>query len=229
MKKQFLIFFLIMVSCIINAHAIPEQPKKWMDIKTVKDICDVYPDRMKALMNSINLDLKGLEKVKAAYGKGNLQSACQSLLDYYNKGTTAKYLRKELPSVTSKRNPEADSILNNIFTFYDIPGKVPVKADGHIDWTWKGRDNDIEWAWALNRHFHIRTLLSAYFETGNREYAIAIDKHIKDWIISSLPYPGVKSTTEMWRGLEVSFRAKAWAQVFYNLNKSKDLPPQHGC
>jgi hypothetical protein len=199
--------------------------KTWKNLKTVSDVCAAYPDRIKTMLGSLNLDLKGLEKVKSAYGSNNIEAACQALLDYYNKGNTAAYLRKELPSPAKKRDTEADSILQHIYVFQESCDKVPVKADGHLDWTWKGRLNDIEWAWALNRHYHIRTLLSAYNNTGNIDYAKAINNDIKDWITASLPYPGVKSSTEMWRGLEVSFRAKVWTSVFYNLMKSKELEP----
>jgi hypothetical protein len=199
--------------------------RSWKDIKTVSDVCKAYPERMKTMLGSLNLELKGLEKVKSAYQNGNIEAACQALLEYYNKGNTAAYLRKELPSPSKNRDTEADSILQHIYVFQESCDKVPVKADGHLDWTWKGRLNDIEWAWALNRHYHIRTLLSAYNITGNIDYAKAINNDIKDWIISSLPYPAKKSSTEMWRGLEVSFRAKVWTNVFYNLMKSKELEP----
>lgn len=199
--------------------------KSWKEIRTVSDVCTAYPERIKTMLQSLNLDLKGLEKVKSAYDKGNIELASQALLDYYYKGNTAAYLRQDLPAASKKRDTEADSILNRIFTFYEIPDKVPVKPDGHLDWTWKGRDKDIEWAWGLNRHYHIRTLLTAYIKTGNTDYAKAINNDIKDWITASIPYPAVKSSTEMWRGLEVSFRAKIWTNVFYNLMKSKELEP----
>lgn len=199
--------------------------KHWEEIKSAKDVCLAWPDRMKSTLKAMDLGRKGLEKVKSSFEKGDIEAACNFLLDYYKNGNTASYLRKELPLATKNRNPEADSIIRRIFVFYDIPDNVPEGKDGHLDWTWKGPDNDIEWAWGLNRHYHIRTLLGAYSETGNPEYAKAIDKDIKDWIISSLPYPGVKSSTELWRGLEVSFRAKIWANVFYRLMKSSELSP----
>ena len=196
------------------------QEKTWSDLKSVEDICQAYPQRMKIMLGSFNLDIKGLDQVKIAFNKGDITEACSLLLDYYRNGTTANYLRADLPVPSHRKDPVADSILQNIFTFYRQPDRVPVDADGHLDWKWHGPSDDIEWAWALNRHYHISVLLNAYEKTGNPGYAEAIDKSIKDWIIKSLPYPGVKSSTEMWRGLEVSFRAKIWASVFYNLIKS---------
>jgi len=198
---------------------------EWKKLKTVSDVFRVYPERLKTLVESLNLDYPGLEKVKKAYSKNNIQKACEYLLEYYLTGSSATYLRRELPPSSERTEPQADSVVKNIFTFYNQSFVVPRDVEGHIDWSCRGPANDIEWAWALNRHYHINTLLDAYFRTGNRIYAKVIDEHIKDWITSSLPYPGIKSSTEMWRGLEVSFRVKAWSRVFYGLMKSNLLSP----
>jgi hypothetical protein len=233
MKKRFqgIVTMMLISAFIVFSPAKAESRKKentlksWKELRTVSDVCAAYPERIKTMLQSMNLDLKGLEKVRSAYGSGNIELASQALLDYYYNGKTASYLRQVLPSPSKKRDTEADSIINRIFTFYGTPDRVPVKPDGHLDWTWKGPANDIEWAWGLNRHYHIRSLLSAYSKTGNIDYVKAINNDIKDWITASLPYPAVKSSTEMWRGLEVSFRAKIWTNVFYNLMKSKELEP----
>lgn len=230
-KRLRTILTIMFISVLIFPSAKAESRKKdntqknWKDIKTVSDVCAAYPGRIEKMLQSMNLDMKGLDKVKSAYDSRNIEIACKALLDYYYNGTTADYLRMDLPSPSKKRDNEADSIINRIFTFYAIPDLVPVKADGHLDWAWKGPANDIEWAWGLNRHYHIRALLSAYRKTGNTDYVKAINRDIKDWITASLPYPDKKSSTEMWRGLEVSFRAKIWTNVFYNLMKNKELEP----
>jgi hypothetical protein len=223
-RRIFVILPFVLCISLIPAVNISAQ-KSWKELKSVSDVCGAYPERMKTLLQSINLSLPGLEKARSAYDKGKIEGACNALLQYYNAGKTASYLRRELPKASPERDSQADSIIARIFTFYNTPDRVPVKADGHLDWTWKGPANDIEWAWGLNRHYHIRVLLSAYMKTGNPEYARAINDDIKDWITASLPYPAVKSTTEMWRGLEVSFRAKIWTNVFYSLLKSKELEP----
>ena len=199
--------------------------KKWTDVISAADLYQAYPERVNNIFKNIDLTAPGLEKVKAAWEKNNAVKACDLLLAYYSKGTTASYLRKELPVQSSKRNGEADSIVNRIFTFYNQPFTVTSDPSGHLDWSCHGPTDDIEWAWGLNRHYHINMLLSAYFSTGNIEYVKTIDRDIKDWVISSLPYPGVRSNTELWRGLEVSFRVKAWSSVFYGLMKSPYLSP----
>ena len=180
---------------------------------------------MGELLKHLDLDQKGLFGVKKAFERSNLTKACEMLLDYYRQGETAEFLRKERPMPSKGTDSEADSIVRNIFTFYKQTGNVPTGPDGHLDWTYDGPADDMEWAWALNRHHHLGILLNAYLNTGNPKYAKTIDRHIKDWVISSLPYPGEKSSTAMWRGLEVSFREKRWARVYYGLMHSDAFTP----
>lgn len=207
---------------ILSGDILAQQRSK---LETVEEVYARYPGRIDTLLRSINLDLPALERVKRAVGKGDPVFACKELLNHYNKGDNARFHQKEHPSPSTDRSPEADSILRDIFTFYDMPDSVPRLSDGSLDWTHQGPDMDIEWAWGLNRHSHLQTLLAAYFQTGNRRYAEVIDDHIQDWVIGSLPYPGVKSNTAQWRGLEVALRAKVWVRVFYALLNTDQLTP----
>ena len=197
----------------------------WKKIQTVADVCTVFPERMEIVLQQINLDFPGLEGVKKAYGEKQVEVACQLLLDYYRKDATGAHLRIEKPQVTQAMNPDAEKIMRNICTFYNQEAKIPYTADGHIDWSFHGPTNDMEWAWALNRHYSVQTLFGAYRATGNPQYAQTIDLLIKDWIIAGLPYPAKKSNTEMWRGLEVHFRVKVWSNVFYAFNNTAYLSP----
>jgi hypothetical protein len=180
---------------------------------------------MEYIFQNLNLDYKGLEKVKKAYSKMVTYQACVLLLEYYQTSNSAKRLKKEQPLFSQKTTSAADSITNDIFTFQNVAGKVPRLEDGHLKWSHNGPEDDIEWAWALNRHYPVAYLLPHYFETGNPDYAKYIDSFTKDWIIQSWPYPAVKSSTAMWRGLEVSFRVKTWAQVFFGLMNTDFISP----
>ena len=197
----------------------------WQQMKTAKDVCIAFPQRMAFLFTEINLNKEGLKPVKQAYDSGNISLACTLLLDYYKNSNTVKYLRKDCVTSSGQRDSHADSLLQNIFTFYTQTDKVPRNSEGHMNWKYHGPEDDIEWAWALNRHYYFADLLEAYFKTGNTDYSKKIDYDLKDWIISSLPYPGVKSNTELWRGLEVSFRVKVWARIFYGLINCPELTP----
>ncbi len=198
---------------------------KWKDLQTVEDAYAAFPKRLDSLLTKFDLNFPGFQRVREAVNRGDAVAACKELLNYYRAGETAQFLRKEQPSPSSQRDPAADSIVKDIFVFYEAPAKVPRLADGHLDWRYRGPQDDIEWAWALNRHYHLQTLLDAYFRTANPLYAKTIDAQIQDWVTSSLPYPGMKSSTELWRGLEVSFRVKAWARIFFGLINTDLLSP----
>lgn len=197
----------------------------WQMIESVEDVCFAYPERMKTLLMQINLNSHELENVKTSLIQDQLALACKQLLAYYRDGTSASFLRNKKIEISSESDTLAENIIRNVMTFYGRSAVLPHRSDNHLDWTFHGQDDDMEWAWALNRHYHIQTLLDAYLKTGNPVYAKTIDKHIKDWVIFSMPYPEKRSNTEIWRGLEVSFRAKIWAKVFFGLINSGYLSP----
>jgi hypothetical protein len=201
--------------------AVFAQPN-WQQMQSVDDVCKTYPEKMQYIFQNLNLDYPGLQEVKKAYESNNIPQACKNLLNYY--GNSNRIL-KDLPPVSQKSTTAADSILQDIYTFQNVSGQVPRLADGHLKWAHNGPENDIEWAWALNRHYPTRDLLDVYAETGNPKYAEYINQFTKDWIVSSWPYPAKRSSTAMWRGLEVSFRVKMWSQVFFDLWNTKLILP----
>lgn len=216
---RFLIpFVLVILSIQLNAQS-------WRELTTVKDICQAYPEKINDMLGAYNLDYQGLEKVKQAYESKDLSSACAALLDYYRQSDNAQHLRVSEPSETTKTEALADTILTNVFVVQNVRGEVPFGDDGHRDWYYKGPNNDREWAWLSNRHSQINYVLSVYFETGNSKYAEYIDSFLRDFIIKSMPYPGVKSRTSVWRGLEVAARAKVWSRIFYSMLNNDLLSP----
>jgi hypothetical protein len=199
--------------------------KSWKEIISVEDLYKSYPETLVNMLDQLNLNHPGMEKVKAAKQEGDIVEAGKFLLEYYKKGSTAQDLRKELPVQAAKTVADADSILNNVFVIQNVRGQVPYGEDGHRDWYYKGPNNDREWAWLSNRHSQLNHVLSTYFETGNPKYAKYIDLFLRDFIIKSLPYPAVKSSTSVWRGLEVAARGKVWSRIFYNLINSDHISP----
>jgi len=216
-------FLLVGLLFSISGNAVAQ--KNWKEIISVEDLCESYPETMKNMFDDFNLNYQGLERVKTAFNSGNIVDACHYLLAYYKDCNTAQHLIKEQPAKTDRTVASADTILNNVFIIQNVRGQVPYRDDGHRDWYYKGPNNDREWAWLSNRHSQINSVLTTYFKTGNPEYAKYIDLFLRDFIIASMPYPAVKSRTSVWRGLEVSFRAKVWSRIFYGLINSEYLSP----
>lgn len=220
MKLRFQLASLLIFSICVSSIA-----QSWRQITTVEELCTAYPDKMKEMLEAYNLDYPGMQNVKSTYLSGDIVETCKALLNYYEKSQTALYLRKNQPEPTTKTIPLADTILNNVFVIQNVRGEVPWRTDGHRDWYYKGPNNDREWAWLSNRHSQLNQVLEAYFATGNPKYARYVDLFLRDFIIASMPYPGVKSHTSVWRGLEVAARAKVWPRVFFGLQESEYLSP----
>ncbi|GAA5219743.1 alginate lyase family protein [Membranihabitans marinus] len=196
---------------------------QWEEIKSVKDVCLAYPDKMKEMLNQFDLSLPELAEVKKNVDNNDIVSACTALLAHYK----TKYPQaQDFPTQPSSETTDSgEDLIKDIFVFYTIKDEVPRDAKNRLQWDYEGPDNDIEWAWALNRHFPLLGVLTSFQKTGNIKYADYMDQFIKDWIFQSWPYPAKKSNTAMWRGLEVSFRAKAWSKVFTYFANSDLISP----
>jgi len=195
----------------------------WRELITISDFCHAYPERMDSFLVQIDWSTEGLEEARVAFESGDHILTCKLLLDYYGEKAQKASMLVKSGSYTSTKKEEVFAILKDTYTFYLQTAKVPRLADGHLDWSFEGPTKDIEWAWALNRHRFIRQMLDIYSDTNDPVIVSQIDLIIKDWITSSIPYPKRKSNTAMWRGLEVSFRASAWAEVFSELFNAKEL------
>lgn len=212
MKKFFLVLVIVLVTSSFSQLT---AQKNWKYINTIEDLYQSYPDRVKYMFEQIDLNHKGLEEVKKNHGQGNWVAACNELLKYYKNGNGALHLRKKQPLKSNEVVQTADTLLNNIFEIQNVKGKMPILQDGHRDWNYKGPNDDNEWAWLSNRHSQLYQVFTAYRQTGNPKYAHYADKFLRDFIIKSWPYPNNKSSTSVWRGLEVSFRSKIWGEIFY--------------
>lgn len=216
---------LLLASFLLFTYVLAFGQKHWTDLQSVEDICEYNPSAMKKMLEQFDLNRPGLENVKAAYADNNLVDACKYLLSYYKQSFNASDLRKLLPEKTTKTVAETDTILNNVFTMQNVRGEVKYGSDGHRDWYYKGPNNDREWAWLSNRHSQLYTVFNTYFETGNPRYAKYIDLFLRDFIIKSMPYPAVKSSESIWRGLEVAARARHWTYIFYGLINNPYFSP----
>jgi hypothetical protein len=192
---------------------------------SVEGVCRDYPERVAHLFDALDLNRAGLETAKAAAEAKQWPEACRALLEYYKTSPFAAQMRRTPKGDGKDRDADADVILNDTFTLYSVSAKVPRQPDGGLDWNFNGPSGDREWGWGLNRQQWFRTLLDAYEKTGNLRYAQGLDALIRDWVASN-PYPGKKSDSPPWRGLEVFMRvAIAWPGVFYGLQDAPEFSP----
>jgi hypothetical protein len=183
----------------------------------------VEQDRVERLFEALNLKDAALSSVRKAVSEKDWGTACDALLVHYRRFDNPTFPKSvEKPAHNDAVIARADAVLNDTFTFYDQTGTVPRRPDGGLQWDYTGPGNDKEWAWALNRHFHLDWLLDAYLMTGDAKYAAAWDAHVRDWIRQN-PYAEPNQNPLVWRGLETFFRVRAWARGFYALQDEPAL------
>ncbi len=190
---------------------------------SLEEVCSLYPERIKNLFASLNLELKELENVKLAVSKKDWVLACEALISYY-RGVNIPKLGCFSIKSTALLNLCAKLILKDFLNFQNVKCQISRFPNGLINWSYKGTKNDKEWAWFLNRHHHILCLLEAYQKTGFLDYVECINNHIIDWIIAS-PSQTNRQIWAQWRGLEVAYRLINWASVFYQLQQVDEFNP----
>lgn len=183
-------------------------------------LANEYPERISKLFTALDIDRPELRTVKARVVDGDYPGACLALIEYYRNADAFPELRH--PMVERADLMEADRLLTDTFTFQQLTGRQPRRPDGGLDWVHGGPSSDAEWAYLLNRHGWLSTLLDAYHYTGDERYARHLNDLLIDWIISN-PFPVEEDCCPQWRMLEAGLRFRTWPAVFYGLQASKSF------
>jgi len=121
-----------------------------------------------------------------------------------------------LPAWNEETRQEADAALMGTFTLQGVTGVVPRQADDGFDWTWRGPNDDPEFAWFLNRQHHLPALFVAWRETKDARYRTALNTQLRDWLRQS-PRPAYYSFSSSWRALEVARRIEeSWMPMLFS-------------
>ena len=183
---------------------------------TVEWVCEEHEERVKALFEALDWRHDGTTEAVTAFREGRLVDACRSLLEHYAQSEQAKRWGADPVEAGEDTTSAAEAILRDEYTFQDVTGSPERKADGSLDWTYRGPNDDAEWAYFLNRHGHLRILHGAYRKTGNVRYIERVDSDIREWVTVN-PYGWERTGDPRWRGLETMSRINVWTHLFYNL------------
>lgn len=183
---------------------------------TVEWVCEEHGERVAALFEQLDLNNEALRETAAAWRGGNRVRACELLLAHYAGSEQAARWGDGAVEAGEDTTGAAEAILRDEYTFQNVTGTPERKADGSLDWTYRGPNDDAEWAYFLNRHGHLRALYWAYRKTGNARYVDRIDSDVREWVTVN-PYGWERTNDPRWRGLETMSRINVWTSLFYSL------------
>lgn len=206
-----------MIFSIISGLACAEN-KKSVENKIKKG------KEMKILLNRLNLNFKGLEKVKAKSDKPD--ECAKALLKYFKKRKTVKHPViskikgfKSEKTVSKKHLEIADDAVKNILIA--SPSYPRHDFGKKIDWSKSKADN--EWLWQLHRHSSWGALARIYVQTGKEKYAKAYARQLADWLENcSTP----KKLPKAWRTIEMGIRGRSWTSHFLHFIDSPSFTPE---
>ena len=198
----------------------------------------------KKLFEVINLDYKGLEKVKQYYEAGNYQLAANALLDYYRMrtdvvnpnvtllGTTASAVElnianqaldyriyvRNFPETRGETDGVRDESKDIYYSFKN--------SDGTINWDLKVDGiTDNEFKYQRHRHQWMVPQAKAYYMTKDEKYILSWKEVFTDWM-KNYPCPEViKDEYFPWSGLQIAERVSSQADLMtYYIHSAKFTP-----
>jgi Heparinase II/III N-terminus/Heparinase II/III-like protein len=187
-------------------------------------LCVLYPKRIKNLLSSLDFSKKELKKLNHFRERTSCSYTCTTLLQVYQNKDSGSFSQKVVSGAGFLTVVHEQSLLDTDLIFQAVSSKVPLRDDGRLDWNYQGPYGDREWAWLLNRHYHLLDLFNVYQANGDLAYIQCLNKQLIDWIISS-PCQGSHETWAQWRGLEAAFRSVHWSQIFYGLQAVDEFTP----
>ena len=205
----------------------PSMAQRWRELTSVADAVAAYPERLRSLIEALDLERSDLNAVRAAWKRDDLKGACKALLDYYRQVDPGRVRGAQRVSpgegdIAEARLQRAKRIVeSDIYVGHDMSTRVPRNANGILAWGYTGPNRDQGFRSRLNRHPHLDALLRAYQATGERQYLQRLDADLRSWLIAAdgrlMPW-GTHT-------LEPALRAVRWPRIFYALQHEPDFQP----
>lgn len=177
------------------------------------------------LLSRLDLNLKGLAKVKAS--AGDSMRAAAELLSYYRERNFVRHPvdRKSKAdaigkSATVEELKTADNALKHIFIGQSA--YPPYFCGDDINWgTRPVPDN--EWVWQLNRMSFWGSMALAYWHTGDEKYAREWCRQLVDWTNKN---PRDAEHNYSWRSIEAGIRGHSWMELYQRFLDSPSFTPE---
>lgn len=215
----------------------------WQELKSVEDFWQAYPDRMRTLIEALDLSHPGMQAVEAALQAGDTVAAGEAMVNYYRNADSGSWLRNGSADKTaSEVSKEAIQLIHDTVSFSGLTAAVRLTKDGGWDWDYRGPEKDDEFGYSLNGQKYLPLLLEAWQKSGEPKYAEKYDQLLKDWVVHHpLPPKGdsiylVLNSGDaldwrdigevQWRDLEAGQRLGAsWPQTFYGFQQAEAFTP----
>lgn len=205
---------------------IPPVEGSWRQLESVEDVVAAYPRRMRSLVDRLDLDRPGLETVRAAYEAGELAAAAEALLAYYREADSGAWLRSGPDEVGERGRQIADDAVADRFTQQGTTDRVPRDEGGHLEWTYRGPQDDRQFAVFVNRHQYFPSLVALWHVTGEDIYAATVDRLVRDWVTAYGTAPEKPKPIDVWTPLNPGIRmAGPWPRAFYGLQEAEVFTP----
>ena len=169
--------------------------------------------------DALNLDYPGLEHVKDAVQKNNLDAAKCALVEHIKNREIPRWYfdwrdRPRQADASGLDTAEADRYARNelvsVGVWHDF--------DDNIDWSINPMENQYaEWTWQLSRHPFWVTLGKTYWATGDEKYAKAFVFQMNSWVHGNpVPDDSGNYRSSRWRTIETGIRTgQTWFPTFY--------------
>jgi heparan-sulfate lyase len=171
---------------------------------------------------SLNLAVKGLEKVAKAESDGKFDDAAKALLSYYRSRAIALTPQKE-KKVNENMQQLADDIL--LHKFKPHKGYPTFDYGKNINWQYRPVQDQLLTTF-LHRTTFWEALGNVYLATGDEKYAKEWIFQVRDWLKKNKPGAYADDKDFAWKAFVVSFRLNNWSSFFNQFINSPNFTPQ---
>lgn len=184
----------------------------------------------KSGFDHINLESKGLEKVKALVASERYDEAAKKLLQYYRHRTNVKHLDFNIEDnakfAGKKVNDNTLELANNVLLHKFKPHKGYPAYDYGKDINWQYRPvQDQLLTTFLHRTAFWESLGVVYRSTGDEKYAKEWVFEVRDWIRKNKQGAYADDKDYAWKAFVVSFRLNHWSGFFNLFIDSPNFTP----